>query len=248
MPLTAINIGAILLLILPGFLAYRFAVWRRADPTQRSPLWQVSEILEYSAYVHLIGALLVTGFHILLLVFRIDTNIDVLFQDGPTQFLKVHFTSAVAYFVLYPMYVILASAIVGAYGLPLIVSSGIANFPKRIARLRFLRWIPVPREPYHQEPVWYHAFTNMAEGYAARQPYLMVTLKSGDAYFGLLSTYPIVPDTANDKDFLITRARYYKDGDLTQERDLESLDGIGAVLLNTSNVDSIKLYYHPQEG
>ena len=81
MPLTLLNIGAILLLILPGFLAYRFAVWRRADPTSRSPLWQVSEILEYSVYVHLLGALFTIVIHFLLkATLGMDTHVNVLFQ------------------------------------------------------------------------------------------------------------------------------------------------------------------------
>ena len=146
MPLTAINIGTILLLILPGFLAYRFAVWRRADATNRSPLWQISEILEYSAYVHLLGALLVFGAHSLLAWWLgLDTHIRVLFQYGPVQFLQDHFAAAITYFILYPMYVILASAIIGAYGLPQVFSSSIANFPRWLStRQKFLNWIPVP--------------------------------------------------------------------------------------------------------
>ena len=249
MPLTLLNIGAILLLILPGFLAYRFAVWRRADPTNRSSLWQVSEILEYSVYVHLIGALWVIVIHLLFkTTLGIDTHIKVLLQEGPDDFLTKHFTEAIIAFILYPTYVILSSAILGAYQVPQVVSLGIVRVPGWLARYRLFRWIPVPSDAYPQEPVWHYAFSYLVEDYAIKIPHAMVTLKSGDAYFGELATYPIVPDTENEKDFLIVHAIYYKDGDMTQEQRLDSLDGIGAVLLNTANVDSIKIYYHDDSG
>ena len=77
----------------------------------------------------------------------------------------------------------------------------------------------------------------------------MVTLKSGDAYFGKLTAYAIVQDTENEKDFLITHALYYKKGELDQGQQMDSLDGVGAVLLNAANADSIRIYYDDiQEG
>ena len=189
---------------------------------------------------------MVTGLHFLFeLALGIDSHIKVLLQEGPGQFLKAHFTAAIAYFILYPLYVILASAIIGAYGLPDKVSTGIANFPRRVAAwFRYPRWLPVPQEAYPQEPVWFRAFHSLTEGYTKSQPYVMVTLKSGDAYFGKLTAYAIVQDTENEKDFLITHALYYKKGELDQGQQMDSLDGVGAVLLNTANVDSIRIYYH----
>ena len=71
----------------------------------------------------------------------------------------------------------------------------------------------------------------------------MVYLKSGDVYSGELASYPITLDTEQEKDFLIRRARYYKGGNFGAGRNLEDLDSIGAVLLNTANVDSMILYY-----
>ena len=67
--------------------------------------------------------------------------------------------------------------------------------------------------------------------------------RTGDVYFGQIVSYPIVSDTARQKDFLIRNARYYPKGHAESEQDLTILDGIGAVLLNTANVDSIVLYY-----
>ena len=250
MPLTLLNIGAILLLVLPGFLAYRFAVWRRADVTQRSPLWQISEMLEYSAYVHLIGALLTVGVHFILKgALGIDTHFHIAFQEGLDQFFTKHITEATTVVILYATYVIASSAIIGAYGIPLMVSSGIVKFPEWLAtNVKFLRWIPVPPRIYPQEPIWYYAFNNLTENYATKAPYLMVTLKNNDAYFGQLDTYTIAPDTESEKDFLIIHAHYYRNGDLSNGQQLDSLDGIGAVLLNTVNVNSVKIYYHDQEG
>ena len=83
------------------------------------------------------------------------------------------------------------------------------------------------------------------DNYGKVIPLVIVTMKSGDVYIGRLVMYPIVPDTENEKDFLIDNARFYKQGIADQEQDLSKLDGIGAVLLNTANVESIRIYYQP---
>ena len=68
---------------------------------------------------------------------------------------------------------------------------------------------------------------------------------SGDVYVGRLTSYPIVPDVEPDKDFLITQAHYYKGGNHQDSQDLAAIDGIGAVLLNSGNVESILVIYSP---
>ena len=247
---TAVDVGAIVLLILPGFLAYRFAVWRSTDPSLRSPLWQLAEILEYSVYVHLSGAALVAALLFFLrYVFGITTHLQELLQSSPGDFLRAYFVEAVLWFTIYPAYVIISSAILGAYNAPVELSARIVQYVKRStgwlsAKCRLLRWIPVPKEAYPQDPVWYYAFNTMTQGYTSERPFVFVTLKSGDVYYGQLATYPIVPDTQQEKDFLIVRALYYKDGDANNEQNLYDADGVGAVLLNTANVDSIIIYYN----
>lgn len=251
---TAIDLAALLIIILPGFLAYRFAVQRRADPASRSPLWQVSEILEHSAFVHIIGAALATIAISILNLMGITTHPRELFGKLPHEFLDKYFLEGILWFILYPVYIIVSSSIIGAYDTPGKVSSGIvkgvSNFTGRLSRkYKALSWIPVPQNPYPPEPIWYRAFNIMTDGYKAAEPILIVTLKSGDMYAGRLVSYPIVPDTESDKDFLITHAHYYKDGDLTRGQQMDSLDGVGAVLLNAANVDSIRIYYDDiQEG
>ncbi|MYC28789.1 MAG: hypothetical protein F4X65_01700 [Chloroflexi bacterium] len=244
MPPTAVNVAAILLLVLPGFLSYRFAVWRRADPTHRSPLWQLSEILEHSAYVHLFGAGLVAVLHSALQWwFGLDSYAKFLIQNGPNAFLDKHFAEAILWFILYPVYVIVASSILGSYDVPQRVSSFIITVLGIPSRLKWMRGLPVPRDPYPQEPVWHYAFNLMSNNYTTSVPHVLVNMKSGDIYFGEIATYPLVADTELDKDFLITNVRYYRGGDFDEERRLFDIDGIGAVLLNTANVDSILLYY-----
>ena len=249
MPPTAINVAAILVLILPGFLAYRFAVWRRVDPSNRSPLWQLSEIAEYSVYVHLIGVAVVAAVPFLLSrLFEVDTNLQELFQKGPNDFLKTYFLEAVLWFTLYPVYVIIFSAILGAYDVPARVSSIIISTlhcPTNwlSSKCKLLNWIPVPKDTNPQEPVWYHAFNVMSDGYTSKRPHVLVTLKSGDVFYGEIASYPITLDTELNKDFLIRNARYYKGGDLRDELRLYEVDSIGAVLLNSANADSIMLYY-----
>ena len=73
-----------------------------------------------------------------------------------------------------------------------------------------------------------------------------VTMKgSDDIYVGRLTSYPIVPDTEPDKDFLITQTHYYKGGNYRNHQNLTEIDEIGAVLLNSGNVESIRVIYPP---
>lgn len=244
MPITAINVAAILVIVLPGFLAYRFAVWRSTDPTQRSPLWQMSEILEHSVYVHLIGVGLVALVVVLLnRAFGVTTHIPELLQGSPDDFLKSHFAEAVLWFTLYPVYVIISSPIFGAYNVPRRFSVSIVKVLNWSSATRWLRWIPAPEHAFPQEPVWYYAFNRMSDNYRSKLPHVYVTLKSGDVYYGALVTYLIVSDTEIQKDFLIKDACYLEGGKADLRHNLYEVDGIGAVLLNSANVDSIILYY-----
>ena len=95
MPSVAVNIAALLVLILPGFLSYRFVVLRSADPSQRSPLWQLSEMLEHSLYVHLIGVALIVLVHFTLeWSLGLSSYAAVLLQKGPHAFLNSYFSES----------------------------------------------------------------------------------------------------------------------------------------------------------
>ena len=70
-------------------------------------------------------------------------------------------------------------------------------------------------------------------------------LKNGDIYVGNLNSYPILPDSADSKDFRLGDSVFYPAGDINSAEDLKfsEYDG-GGVLLNTSNVSSIEYMYH----
>lgn len=244
----ALDIVAVLLLLLPGFLAYRFAVLRRVDASRRSAVWQAAEFLEYSVYVHLIGAGLAAIIHFALGALGIDTHIGFLVENRPEVFLAEHTTQAVLWFTLYPLYVILITPVLGAYDCPAKVSSWVVN---RLAFVPYLRsklpqafgWMPEPEAAYPLEPIWYSAFNQKTDGYQSKVPYVFVRLKNGDAYYGKMASYPITSDTNPNKDFLITNARYFEKGASRIGVDLAGNGADTAVLLNSANVDSIVIYY-----
>ncbi len=137
--------------------------------------------------------------------------------------------------------------LMGAYDLPSWVTGralkGATALTKKASSTRFLRWVPSPRPAYPSEPVWYLAFDQVTDGFRKAMPLLLVKMKQGDIYFGELDSYPSLPDNENKKDFLLRKTRYYPGGDLEKEYWLEEQDGVGAVLLNTANVESIQVYY-----
>ena len=254
----AIDVIGILVLVLPGFLAYRFVLQRRVDPTQRSPLWEVSEIVEHSVFVH-IGGIFISAIVVwILALIGINTHAQEIFQNRPHDFLGKYFAEGVLWITLYSAYVIVSSSIIGAYDTPSKVLSGIIQLVSVsttwIHKRKFLKWVPVPKYAYPAEPIWYYAFNpspddseqNAPTGdYKRKTITVIVALKSGGVYVGEIASYSIVSDTQSEKDFLIRRASYYKDGNLhIDDNTLDMLDkDIDAVLLNTSNVDSIRIYY-----
>lgn len=240
----ALDIAAVLLLVLPGFLAYRFAVLRRVDASRRSAIWQAAEFLEYSVYVHLIGAGLAAIIHFALGAFGVNTHIGFLVENSPEVFLAEHTTQAVLWFTLYPLYVIFITPVLGAYDCPVKVSNSIVNLLAIVSNLRS-KWpmLPKPEEAYPSDPIWYSAFNQKTEGYWPKIPYVFIKLKNGDAYYGKMHSYPITSDTNPNKDFLITEARYFEKGGDRIGIDLADNNADTAVLLNSANVDSIVIYY-----
>ncbi|MYD52597.1 MAG: hypothetical protein F4W93_14105 [Dehalococcoidia bacterium] len=250
MPKTAIDVAAVLLLVLPGFLAYRFALARRADPTRRSPLWQLAAMLEYSVYVHIVGIALVFGALWLLAdIFGVSSHISELPRKGPQEFLVSYFAEGVLLFTLYPVYVVFGAILMGAYDVPNWVAAGfvrsISALTGKVGSIPGMKWVPSPRPGYPDEPIWYHALSVEKGDFSGAPPLLLVRMKRGDVYYGELASYPVLPDSQKEKDFLIKSARYYPKGDRDQEYRLHEHPGGGSVLLNTADVDSIEVYYQP---
>ena len=77
-------------------------------------------------------------------------------------------------------------------------------------------------------------------------PVAIVKMKdSGDVYIGEIASYPISLDTQSEKDFLLVHATYWKDGSEAPNAvlDFDPVDGIGAVLLNSRDVESVRVIY-----
>ena len=193
MPKTAVDVAAVLLLVLPGFLAYRFALARRADPTRRSPLWQLAAMLEYSVYVHIVGIALIFGvIWLLTIIFGINSHLSELPSKGPQEFLISYFTEGVLLFTLYPVYVVFGAILMGVYDLPNWVAAavvrGVSALTGKIGSMPGLKWVRSPRPGYPEEPIWYHAFSVEKGEISDAPPLLLVRMKRGDVYYGELAS------------------------------------------------------------
>jgi hypothetical protein len=253
LPTSALDIGAILVLVLPGFLSYRSALARRADPSRRSALWQLSEMLEFSVYVHLLGVALVFGVTALLdSAFHLESHLSELPGRKPHEFLSAYFVEGTLLFTLYPLYVVVAAVLMGAYEAPNRAATGIVKGGGLLARgigaVPGLGWIRPPRPDFPVEPIWYDAFHVATDGYAQARPLVMVKMKRGDIYYGEIASYPILPDSQEEKDFLVRHAVYAPANAPGRAFRLEDQPGGGTVLLNSADVDSIQVYYAPAGG
>ena len=208
---SALDIGAILVLVLPGFVSYRSALARQADPSRRSTLWQLAEMLEYSLYVHLLGVALVLGVSALLdSAFHLELHLNELPSKQPHEFLSAYFIEGTLLFTLYPLYVVVASVLLGAYSIPHRAATGIVKGGGLLARglgaIPYMGWIKPPSPDFPIEPIWYKAFHVATDGFTRSRPAVMVKMKRGDIYYGVLDSYPILPDSQRAKDFLIVHA------------------------------------------
>ena len=167
----------------------------------------------------------------------VDLHLFELPSLGLDQYVSSYPVEAIISGLLYSVAVVLTAILMGAYDFPHWVTDKVTGFAGWLSA----KWhrIPSPKRAFPEEPVWHRAFHEMHMG---SQPSLLVKMKSGDVYFGVLTSYPILPDSEHRRDFLITRARYYPDGVLRDENILEDAPGGGRVLLNTSDVDSIQIY------
>ena len=247
---SALDIGATFILVLPGFLSYRSALSRRADPSRRSILSQLAEMLEYSVYVHILGiALVFMVTTILGAVFHLETHLGELPSMPPHEFLSAYFVEGVLIFTLYPAYVVVAAVLMGAYDVPHSTATHIVRsfglLVRVIGAIPGLHWLSPPTAHFPVEPIWYKTFHVATGGFTRSRPEVMIRMKRGDIYYGLLESYPILPDSERAKDFVITRATYAPSGGQGETYQLERQEGGGTVLLNSSDVDSIQIYYDP---
>ena len=253
MPTSALDIGTILILVLPGFLSYRSALARRADPSRRSTLWQLSQMLEYSVYVHLLGIGLVFAVTALLeWAFPFESHLSELPGKKPHEFLSAYFVEGTLLFTLYTLYVVVAAVLMGAYEVPNGVATAVVKGGRQLARgmgaVPGLGWIKPPRPDFPVEPIWYDAFNTATGGFTLTRPLVMVKMKRGDIYYGEMASYPILPDSEEKKDFLIRHATYAPANRQGQAFRLADQPGGGTVLLNSADVDSIQVYYAPIGG
>ena len=253
MPTTALNIVFILVLVLPGFLSYRSALTRSTDPSPRSTLWQLSAMVEYSVYIHVLGAILVFGVVVLIdLVFSVETHLRELLTKRPHEFLSDHFVEGSILFIPYLLYVIVAAVVMGAWDIPSRMATRIVKggglLARWVVRVPGLHWITPPGPNFPQESVWYHAFHVATKGFVEARALVLVRMKTGDTYYGEIEAYPILPDSQREKDFLIRHAVYRSAGTPGKEIRLEKQPGGGTVLLNAADVDSIQIYYDSPES
>ena len=199
-------------------------------------------MLEYSVYIHAVGVslvLAVTG------LTRLFSSVELHYTEVPGEGIASYFSSypieAVTSLFVYLAYVIIAAELMGTFRFP----HQVAGIVSRIAGLPSgkIPLYPKPAPANPDQPVWYEAFHEATSGFQKSRPQVLVRMKSGDWYHGELSAYPILPDDAVDKDFLITKARYARAIAPSDVHSLEKSNGGGAVLLNTLNVDSIQIYY-----
>ena len=202
-------------------------------------------MLEYSVYVHVLGIILVVGLSILLeQALSLVVHTMELPPLGVERYFYTYPAEATILLLGYAVYVVVVAELMGAYQIP----AHVANGPSRIAAWASgrLNWLPRPSPTNPENPVWHDIFGESTAGHDERRPQVFTRMKSGDGYLGELATYPLVADDVSDKDFSIANAQYFPVAKPGQVFDLAQNDsGGGTVLLNTSNVESIQVYYVP---
>ena len=223
--------GALLLVvvILPGFVASLFTRDHDIEPRRRSATDAIAFLLHFAVYVH---ALAITAF--VLIDLRQNLHlVDII--EGPRQYFLEQPVRGVWVYGGYLFIIMLVSPLVGTYNLPRFLPGLLV---RSLRRLKL-----APRPSLSEEPIWYSAFHQMRGEAGKEAVRLRVRMKSGDIYVGPLIKYPIVGDEIKDKDFLIDQVSYYPQGEVSEVRQLARSPGLGGVLLNTHEVDSLEFAY-----
>ena len=242
MPASVSDVALILVFVLPGFLSYRAAVARSPHPSRRSTLWQLSGMLEYSVYIHVVGVVLFLGMGALLgQLGPIELHYSKLTEEGIQTYVAGYGIEALLSLLLYFVYVIVMAELLGAYRVPNRVAEGVSACAWWLSDKA--RPVPAPRPANPEHAVWYDALHEATAAYKNGRPQLLVRMKSGDTYIGDLESFPIVADDVADKDFSISHAVWQPSEFPGQSLDLALQPGGGIVLINTVNVGSIQVFY-----
>ena len=236
------DVALVLVLVLPGFLSYRTALARSADPSRRSTLWHLSGMLEYSVYIHVVGLVLFLGAATLLgWVGLIELHYSILTEEGIQPYVADYGIEALSSLLLYIIYVVVMAELLGEYRVPLRAAEGVSACASWLSNKA--RPFPKPHPANPERPVWYDVFHEATAGYREGRPQVIVRLKSGDTYIGELESYPVVADDVAEKDFSISKAVWQPSEFPGQSLDLALQPGGGIVLINTVNVESIQVFY-----
>ncbi len=195
-------------------------------------------------YIHVIGVTLFLACAALLSHLSIaELRYTELVADGTTAYFADYPLTAMFSLLVYLGYITISAELLGAYQFPHKAASTVSGPAMWLAHR--LRWLPAPQAAHPQTPVWYDIFHQETNGFANNRPRLLVRLKGGDTYIGELGTYPLLSDDQPDKDFSITKAVWLSSISPDDPLTLTDQPGGGTVLLNTTNVESIQVYYQP---
>ena len=226
----------LIVVFVPGFVASAVSREIEIDSPRRSAIEAIAYLLHQALYVHLMALgifLLLDALLPIQLVDILENGLGDYAQDDPQRAMLV-----------FGGFLILSVMILAPI-------SGSLNLPSRlpmliIAGLRKIKIFPGYTPP-NSAPVWYKVFLSSP----ANQPervWVRVKMNRGDIYTGTLIQYPVAPDTAPSKDFLIENVSYYPEGDpdRLQIMNAEAVDGFGGVLLNTKDVEAIAVVYYDE--
>ena len=232
-------IGSILVLIivlLPGGLSITVNRLYNPSVSDKSTLMEWSMLMFHATVAHIIGVALMTLFLSIWHSFATGEFTFQFFGLGglSDEMLNIPWVQLFSYVVV----LVIVS-----------VLSGILDFPSWVTYV--VAWgtgrRKSDRKPLYDRSIWYEALSVGARSADKKNVQVRVRMVNGDVYIGELQDYPVLPDSENAKDFVISgRVRYYDaaEGDAF---DINFGDS-GGVLLNTGNVTSVEYRYHDGYG
>ncbi len=228
-------IGSILVLIvvlLPGGLSITVNRLYNPSVSDKSTLMEWSMLMFHATVAHIIGVALMTLF--LSLWHSLDTGEFTFQLFGLGGLSDAMLSISWVQLLVYVVVLVIVS-----------VLSGILDFPSWVTYA--VAWVTgrgkSDRKPLYDRSIWYEALSVGARSAEKENVQVRVRMLNGDVYMGELQDYPVLPDSENAKDFVISGlVRYYDaaEGDTVDINFGET----GGVLLNTGNVTSVEYRYH----
>ena len=228
------------LIVLPGGLSLVASHLYSPRDSNRSIVVQWGMLVYHAAVIHLISIIAVVVPTLLGSDFFFGTlALDRLLSDGVREYVKDDTEFRFMMFGAYALLLMIGATLSGVIDLPSQITEAISWCARKCK---------LAGDPVSEVPLWYKAWRSERERMKKPNVQLLVRMKNGDIYIGMLYDYQFIPHPDGSRDVILgsdSNVWMRPGGNTSKEYELYFDEGGGGgVMLNSANISSIEYLYH----